>query len=373
MYKNLKFRVLTAIACAGLALPSYAEEFDKQYYIGMGLGVSQLEPRTTNTGYSVVDEQDFGGKLFLGVDLAKRWGLEVYYGDLGAAALENKSISSQGDINYKLFGASGLFHFYNTQGDQGLMNRSGWDFFAKAGIGALDNSSDLPYKKQEGSHYMLGLGTEYEWKNGFALRLEGETFDEDVQFVTLGLVKRFGKNQAPAPVAAPAPVIEVEPESEPVIEVAPELVIVEPVILDDDSDGVLNEVDQCPETEAGKEVNGLGCDLFNAVIEGLQFETSSAVLTQESKVLLSEVAEKLRANPDVKVAVMGHTDNQGMAKANLDLSAKRAVSVVTYLMSQGILNLRMQPEAYGESRPRASNETSEGRFANRRVEFRQLK
>lgn len=373
MYKKLKFRVLTAVVCTGLALPGYAEKFDKQYYIGLGLGVSQLEPRTTNTGYTVVDEQDFGGKVFFGMDFAKRWGLEVYYGDLGAASLENKTINSKGDIDYKLFGLSGLFHIFNTQGDEGLMNRSGWDFFAKAGVGGLDNTSDLPYKKQEGSHYMMGLGTEYEWNNGFALRLEGETFDKDVQFVTLGLVKRFGKNRAPAPVVAPAPAPLVEVDPTPVIEVAPEPVIVEPVILDDDEDGVLNEVDQCPETKAGMEVNELGCDLFNGVIEGVQFETSSAVLTEESKTILSDVAEKLRANPDIKVAVMGHTDNQGTAKANLDLSAKRSISVVRYLMSRGILNLRLQPEAFGESKPRASNATPEGRIANRRVEFRQLK
>ncbi len=370
MVNKLKTRILPAIVIAGLALPGYAEEFDNQYYLGLGLGVSQLEPKTNNTGYSVVDEQDFGGKIFVGMDFTKRWGVEVYYADLGAAALENNAINRSGDINYKLYGLSGLLHLYNSQGDEGLMNRRGWDVFAKAGIGGLDNSSDLPYKKQESSHYMLGLGTEYEWENGFALRLEGETFDKDVQFVSLGLLKRFGKD-SPAPVAAP--VVLPEPEPEPVIEVAPTPVVVKPVILDDDSDGVLNEVDRCPETVADQEVNEAGCDIFNAVIEGVQFETSSTVLTEESKTILDDVAEKLRASPDVKVAVMGHTDNQGLAKTNLDLSAKRAISVVRYLMSRGILNLRLQPEAYGESRPRTSNATAEGRYANRRVEFRQLK
>lgn len=373
MDNKLKARVLAATVCAGLALPSYAEEFDKQFYIGLGVGASQLEPSTKNTGYSVEENQDFGGKVYLGMDFAKRWSGEVYYGDLGAAELENTAIDRAGDINYKLFGLSGLFHFYNTQGDDGLMGRTGWDFFAKAGIGALDNSSDLPFKKQEGTHFMLGLGTEYEWNNGFAVRLEGETFDKDVQLITVGLLKRFGKERAamPVPIPVPEPVVEVEPA--PVIEVAPEPIIIEPVILDDDHDGVLNEVDKCPETDAGSEVNDLGCDLFNGVIEGVQFESSSAVLTGDSKQILNEVADKLQANPEVKVAVMGHTDNQGKAKTNLDLSAERSVSVVKYLMSRGVANVRLQPEAYGESRPRADNETAEGRFANRRVEFRQLK
>lgn len=373
MDKNLKSRILAATLCTGLALPSYAEDFDKQYYIGLGVGASQLEPSVKDTGYSVEENQDFGGKIYLGMDFAKRWSGEVYYGDLGAAELENTGINSAGEITYKLYGLSGLFHIFNTQGDDGLMNRTGWDVFAKAGVGALDNSSDLPFEKQKGTHIMLGLGTEYEWKNGLAVRLEAETFDEDVQFVTLGLLKRFGKERAamPAPMPVPEPIIEVEPE--PVIEVAPEPIIITPVILDDDNDGVLNEVDKCLETEAGREVNEQGCDLFNGVIEGVQFESSSAVLAGDSKQILNDVADKLQANPEVRVAVMGHTDNQGKAKANLDLSAKRSVSVVKYLMSRGVANVRLQPEAYGESRPRASNETAEGRVANRRVEFRQLK
>ena len=102
MYKKFNTRVLAAAMIAGLALPSYAEGFDNQYYLGLGLGVSQLEPKTNNTGYKVVDEQDFGGKIFFGMDFAKRWGLEVYYGDLGAAALENTAINSKGDIHYSM-------------------------------------------------------------------------------------------------------------------------------------------------------------------------------------------------------------------------------------------------------------------------------
>ncbi len=376
-------RVLTFTIVATLVLPVYADDFDNRFYGGIGLGISQLEPGTDNTGYEVEDKQDFGGKVYLGMDFAKNWGAELYYGDLGAAALENAGLGISGEIEYKVFGLSGLYHFYNNHGTEGLLNRSGWDWFVKAGIGSLDNSSDLPFRKQKGTHVMLGLGTEYEWDNGFAIRLEGETFDEDVQLFSLGLLKRFGGSSADdfaaEPVITPAPVAEPdvapEPEPQPQIQVAPapvNVVIEAPEPVDDDKDGVTNESDICPDTVAGAEVNEKGCDVFSGVLEGVQFESGSSNLTEQSRVVLDGVAEKLQKSPDVRVAIMAHTDNSGAAKANLDLSKQRAISVVRYLMSKGIKINRMRPEAYGESRPRATNATPEGRFANRRVEFRRI-
>ena len=65
-----------------------------------------------------------------------------------------------------------------------------------------------------------------------------------------------------------------------------------------------------------------------------------------------------------------HTDAQGDEVDNLELSRRRALSVVRYLIAQGISIDRLQARAYGESRPIADNETQEGRLINRRVEFK---
>lgn len=355
------------------ALPLHAADFNDRFYLGLGAGLSQLEPGVKNTGYRVDENQDLGFKLYGGWDFAKHWAAELYYDQLGAATLENTNNGSTGDIDYTVYGLQALYHFYNTRGDAGLMARDGWDFFAKAGLGSLSNDSDLPYKKDKNVHVSLGLGTEYEWANGFALRAEAETFDEDMQLFSLSLLKRFG-GAAAAPVAMPAPAPEPMVEDEaPAIEIAPAPVVVEVAPADADNDGVLDGIDQCPNTLEGMEVNAQGCDVFNAVLEGVQFGSGSAELTEESRAILDTAADALLAYPGVRIAVQAHTDNTGSAAANLELSKQRAISVVRYLMQQGVQGSRLRPEAYGESKPRATNETAEGRFANRRVELSELK
>ena len=389
MTMNTRLFTAALLVGSGMASVAGAADFQHRFYGGLGLGISQLEPETKDTGFEVDDKQDLGGKVYLGMDFARRWSAEIYYGDLGAAALDkpnpgaaaldNPNKDTQGDIDYALFGLAALYHFYNNRGTDGLMRRAGWDWFAKAGVGSLDNSSDLPFKKQKGTHVMLGLGTEYGWDNGFAIRLEGETFDQDVQFVSVGLLKRFGGDHtsartAPPTPVAPPPVAAEPPEPPPVPVPAPMPVVPEstPMIGDADSDGVNDEDDACPDTLPGSEVNEQGCDVFSGVLEGVQFESGSARLTTQSQEVLQGVALELLQHPDVRVAVMAHTDNSGAAKANLALSKQRAISVVRYLMSLGVAVKRMRPVAYGESRPRASNATPEGRLANRRVEFQRI-
>ena len=73
---------------------------------------------------------------------------------------------------------------------------------------------------------------------------------------------------------------------------------------------------------------------------------------------------------DVKVEVIGHTDSVGSAEYNQVLSEKRADAVKAYLVAHGIAAERISVSGYGESRPRASNDTIEGRRLNRRVEIK---
>ncbi len=379
MHIKQRVQAIGGILFTGLALPAYvsADQFENRFYLGLGLGISQLEPETKDTGYGIEDKQDLGGKIYFGMDFAKRWSAEVHYADLGAASLENTDINSKGDIEYEVFGLSALYHFYNNHGDEGMLNRSGWDWFLKAGIGSLDNSSDLAFEQNKDTHILLGLGTEYGWANGFAMRIEAETFDEDAQLVTLGMLKRFGTQRSPeyVPAAVPVeqPVAQAEVVDEPVIEVAPEPAVIEtPEPIDKDGDGILNEKDLCPETAPETVVDHSGCDAFNGVLEGVHFASGSADLTPQSLKILDQVAGQLLAHPQIRVAVEAHTDNTGPAKANLELSKQRALSVVRYLIGRGVSGQRLQPEAYGESEPATSNANAEGRLANRRVEFRQL-
>lgn len=88
---------------------------------------------------------------------------------------------------------------------------------------------------------------------------------------------------------------------------------------------------------------------------------------------LKRVYKFLTDNPDVSIEISAHTDSKGSDEYNLQLSQKRAESVVQYLINKGINPERLIAKGYGESMPVADNETEEGRALNRRVEMKILK
>jgi len=100
----------------------------------------------------------------------------------------------------------------------------------------------------------------------------------------------------------------------------------------------------------------------------LQFDLDRAELLQGADQTLSPVVDYLREFPEVSVTVAGHTCWLGAEAHNQTLSEHRAEAVADYLISQGIEADRLVVEAYGESRPIATNQTDEGRQRNRRVE-----
>ncbi len=103
------------------------------------------------------------------------------------------------------------------------------------------------------------------------------------------------------------------------------------------------------------------------VLRGVNFATDSAAIDPASAVVLDVAAEQLRARPNVKVVVEGHTDSTGSDAYNQALSQRRADSVAKYLASKGVSASRLTARGMGESNPVASNDTREGRALNRRV------
>lgn len=102
--------------------------------------------------------------------------------------------------------------------------------------------------------------------------------------------------------------------------------------------------------------------------DNLQFETGKAVIKEESKPSLDELADYLNSN-NYTLTLIGHTDNVGSEADNLVLSKKRADAVKNYLVNKGIADVRINTIGKGESEPLVSNETAQGREKNRRVEF----
>ncbi|MDR2581637.1 MAG: OmpA family protein [Fibromonadaceae bacterium] len=105
------------------------------------------------------------------------------------------------------------------------------------------------------------------------------------------------------------------------------------------------------------------------VVEGINFLSGKADITDDSYANLMTVVETMKAYPEVEFKIIGHTDDQGRREANQKLSEARAKAVMDFLISRGISASRLDYEGRGPDQPIASNKTAAGRAKNRRIEF----
>jgi outer membrane protein OmpA-like peptidoglycan-associated protein len=111
--------------------------------------------------------------------------------------------------------------------------------------------------------------------------------------------------------------------------------------------------------------------------EGIVVEFSSKVLfaydksnlSDEAKTSLNKLVKVLNSYPDTDIELQGHTDSKGSEEYNQALSERRANSVSGYLVGQGINGSRLTIKGFGETIPKYTNDTADGRTQNRRVEF----
>ncbi len=120
----------------------------------------------------------------------------------------------------------------------------------------------------------------------------------------------------------------------------------------------------------GVEVERVGDELMVRMPSGITFAYDRYDIQPQFVPTLNEIAQTLRAYPSTMIDVYGHTDSTGTEAYNQTLSERRAQAVANYLIAQGISSARIATRGYGELQPIASNETEEGRAANRRVELR---
>lgn len=129
---------------------------------------------------------------------------------------------------------------------------------------------------------------------------------------------------------------------------------------------------QLRERTAGTNVQVIrqGDDLVLNIPSGITFAYDSATVQPQFQRTLDQVAQTLAEYNQTYIDVYGHTDSTGSDAYNQGLSERRAVSVADYLSSRGVQQARIGTRGYGETQPIASNETEEGRAANRRVEIK---
>ena len=103
-------------------------------------------------------------------------------------------------------------------------------------------------------------------------------------------------------------------------------------------------------------------------LDNVHFASGKTILTKASYNELDELVEYMTLKEDVSIEVAGHTDDVGVDTSNMKLSQLRANAVRDYLISKKIASSRVVAKGYGESRPKDTNETPQGRQNNRRTE-----
>lgn len=143
---------------------------------------------------------------------------------------------------------------------------------------------------------------------------------------------------------------------------------------DTDGDGVYDKDDKCPNRKGKPEDNGCPIskketELLIDIQKSVEFVTAKTALTGPSKVKLNELIGLMDKYPSLNISIEGHTDSDGNAGANLDLSIARALTCKNYLLQRGVKESRLRHNGFGETRPIAPNTTPQGKRRNRRVEF----
>ena len=106
-----------------------------------------------------------------------------------------------------------------------------------------------------------------------------------------------------------------------------------------------------------------------AISGGILFQTDSAKLAPGATDLVKRISDVMKKNPDLKIAVIGNTDNTGDFNYNLQLSEQRAKALVAALVKNGVAANRLAAVGVGPLSPTAPNDTPDGRALNRRVDL----
>lgn len=355
-YAKTSLSALVIALTVGISLPVAAETSTPApeinnidlplWYGGLGVGVSNLEPDTNNSGYSLDDSRDMGWRLFLGYDYSDKLSFEGYYSDQGEVTL-----APGGSISYQDFGAGALYRFIGSAYD-----RKGLDLFGKAGLGFMKNSSDIPYERLNDHHIYVGAGAAYALNDRYTLRADIDLYDKDSQFFTISIARYFGAASTKTSVYQ---MLSSEGEQLAVV-VEPR----EPLLPPEEPSVDVKNAD-CLNAISNSALSTEGCVL---TLENINFEFDSAALKSKAKNLLNDLAQKLSPSTKYKLNVSGHTDIIGTREYNLGLSKDRAHSVKGYLVDNGIDGSEIAVEAHGFDVPVADNSSSYGRAQNRRVE-----
>jgi outer membrane protein OmpA-like peptidoglycan-associated protein len=314
---------------------------DSRWYLSAALGYSRVEPKSDCDCYNISDKNDAGFAFAVGYDLSRYVSVEGYYADLGKAEVSNVGGEPIGSVGYRDFGVTALAYFYNQSPQPAspyyfpAIPRQGFSLYGRVGVGAMKNSTSLPYERGNDFHLLLGMGAEYAWPDGFGLRAEFTAYDEDAALLNIGLVKRFGK--------------------------LPSLGKQQPgiVMKSTVSTAVPRATKRSSKTHA----------LLNLTMPVIHFEPRSDMLDQAAIEQLNRFARDVSRYYKLGFVIKGYTAASGDEYDNLRLSLSRAMKVKNFLITKGISPRRLSSQGLGSNDPVGDNKTEAGRRVNHRVEF----
>ena len=293
-----------------------------------------VEPSTSSGSWRVTDKNDAAVKVFIGLTLTDHFFSELSYENLGTATLErsNPDINQPQEVDYSALSASLGYWLYK--------NNAPWNFYAKVGATALNTDTGQHVDQDYDYQLSLGGGVQWHFTEDWFVRFELDSYDKDAKVVGLRLGRYWGSAKQTQVYNGP----------------------------DQDSDGVGDVKDKCPDTARRTAVASNGCPVLEKINLNVQFEPWSSNIKDKYKAALSQIAGKIKAYGNVNVIIEGHTDSKGSVGDNQTLSESRASAVSLFLEQQsGLKSKQFSVVGYGELNPIASNNTDAGRLKNRRA------
>lgn len=337
----MKKILLSTLACASLALAANSDyKYEITPLIGGALqeGNANLERNYANAGLALGFNQSEGSIID-----------QIEIGFLRTI----KDVKGKNELKDEKTGITRVF----TNAVKNYSLTSDLSLYALVGLGVEFFDSEIGRHK-DGLFGNYGAGIKYQVADSLALKFDVRHLIEvdhgdNTLLYTLGLAVPFGERAKATPVVEAAPVV------------APVAPIVE-VEKDTDGDGVVDRLDQCPDTMKGAKVDTVGC--MTLVNLNINFDTDKSEIKHSYDSRVAEFAKAMNIDKRLKANIEAHTDSVGAEKYNQKLSERRAASAVKALTDLGVDKSRIKAVGYGETRPTASNDTAEGRAENRRVE-----
>ncbi|MEH6358535.1 MAG: OmpA family protein [Pseudomonadales bacterium] len=302
------------------------------------------------------------GEIGLGYIIDKHWAVEAIYTDISSVT----SSVTGADVDADMFRLDGLYHF----------NQNGhWTPYLAAGIGQLSFDTSGGSDDDE-TAVNFGGGVKYALSKELTARADIRAVygsdDSDVDtLATIGFNYIFGASSAAAPLDSDGDGV-LDADDRCPGTPAGVAVNAKGCALDSDLDGVPNYLDKCHSTKRNVRVDRDGCPMLGSDAVSIElevlFDTNKADIKPEFMAEIQSVAEFMDQYKGAYAVIEGHTDSMGDAGYNKSLSQRRADAVLAVLVKKmGVNSQRVTAEGFGEERPRAANDTRDGRQLNRRV------